>query len=140
MVFCGRLCRKGQPSASRDSRWLQPCQAASIQRCCRRRCFVLFFLCCTGNHPPIPRPSTIELYTQPQHTLHQRLVTELLGNRLNYSFYCSIQPGSCSLSQNSGTPKHEPLPSVVPVPARHRVMNYLCNLPSGSAAPAANMD
>lgn len=63
----------------------------------------LFFLCHAGNHSP--RASATELYTQPGHTLHQRLVQELLGNRSNYSFYCSIQPGSCSLSQNSGTPR-----------------------------------
>lgn len=145
--FTGKLCRKREPGASHDSRWLQPCQAASIQYSgvpegTEKVLRIFSFFAELGTPPPAtgaPGLSAFELHTQPRRTLHQRLVQDLLGNRLQCSFYRRIQPGSCSLSQNSGTPK-QASPSPVWSRARHRKMNQLCILPFGNTAPVANMD
>ena len=87
---------------------LLPYNTVVFQKALRMFLGFFFFLCSDGNTttpaPSTPGHSTIELYTQSWHTLHQRLVQDLLGNRLECSFYQSIQPGSCPLSQNSGTP------------------------------------
>lgn len=90
----------------------------------------LFFF--NENH--LPRPSTIKLYNRPQHTPHQKLVQDLLENRLNHSFYHSTQPGIQAHPSRLA-------PRLCGPRARHREMKQVCMHPAiWSAVPAANMD